>query len=300
MSATNISQQLSFKTLLIAARLKTLTAALIPVLVGSGLAYGLQEKLDVVMLICAALSALFIQVGTNFFNDALDFEKGADTEDRIGPQRITQSGMLSPKKVKMLALASFGIASLLAIPLLLKGGYVILAIGIVSLVCGYLYTGGPFPLAYTGLGDLFVIIFFGLVAVTGTFYLHTLSFEIEALMAGLQVGMLATTLIAVNNARDIEQDRKANKKTLAVRFGYKFMQFEIILTQVIPMIICWYWWDRGFHLAAFLPMVSMLWSFNLIMDILNSKPGPKFNEYLAQSAKIHIVFGLSLAFGFLY
>ena len=150
----------------------------------------------------------------------------------MGPQRVTQSGLLSSRKVKMLAIGSFVLASLFAIPLVLKGGWIILLIGLLSLLFGYLYTGGPFPLAYVGLGDLFVIIFFGLVAVSGTFFLHTLIFDWVVLAAGLQVGLLATTLIAINNARDIEQDRKANKRTLAVRLGLRFVKLEVAITQI--------------------------------------------------------------------
>ncbi len=291
---------ITFQSLLLASRPKTLTAALIPVFVGTGLAWGLAGKVDWLIFACTLLSALGIQIGTNFFNDALDFEKGADTSERVGPKRVTQSGQMTAKQVKLYAIISFALAILLAIPLVVKGGWIIVAIGLLSLLFGYLYTGGPFPLAYVGLGDIFVIIFFGLVAVAGTFYLHTGVYLPETLVAGLQVGLLSTSLIAINNARDIEQDKKANKKTLAVRFGFGFARWEIVLTQIIPLALCFYWWRQDHHLAAFLPMVSLIWSWTLVLDTLTAKPDQRMNDLLAQAAKIHLVFGICLAFGFVY
>ena len=157
---------------LLAFRPKTLTAAIVPVIVASALVIAEAHTLQLYLSVCALLSAMFIQIGTNFVNDAIDFKKGADDEKRIGPTRMTQSGQLTHRQVLCGGFACFLIAALFGIPLVMTGGWVIVGIGLISILCGYIYTGGPFPLAYVGLGDLFVVVFFGLVAVTGTFYLH--------------------------------------------------------------------------------------------------------------------------------
>ncbi len=203
---------------ILALRPKTLTAALVPVVVASALVIAEAHEFQLYLSVCALLSAMFIQIGTNFVNDAIDFKKGADDEKRIGPTRMTQSGRLSHRSVLMGGIICFFIAALFGIPLVIAGGWVIVMIGLISILCGYIYTGGPYPLAYVGLGDLFVIIFFGLVAVMGTFFLHAHSFSIGSIIAGLQVGMLSTVLIAVNNLRDSPLDKLVNKITLAVRF----------------------------------------------------------------------------------
>jgi 1,4-dihydroxy-2-naphthoate polyprenyltransferase len=160
------------KTWLLAFRPKTLTAAIVPVLVATALAFADQQTVKYWVTAFALLSATFIQIGTNFINDAIDFKKGADTHERVGPKRVTQSGLLSEKKVLLGGFICFALATLFGVPLVIEGGVPILIIGLISLAMGYCYTGGPYPLAYRGLGDLFVLIFFGLVAVCGTYYLH--------------------------------------------------------------------------------------------------------------------------------
>ena len=203
---------------ILAARPKTLPAAAAPVLVGVALAWkaGGFRPLPAA---AALVGALLIQVATNLANDYFDFVKGADTHDRVGPTRVTQAGLIAPEAVRAGMILTLAAALAVGVYLVWVGGMPIVWIGLASLVCAVAYTGGPFPLAYHGLGDLFVFVFFGLVAVTGTVYVQTLAFSLEALWAGAGVGAVSTTLLVVNNLRDIGTDARAGKRTLAVRLG---------------------------------------------------------------------------------
>jgi len=287
------------KAWLLALRPKTLTAAIVPVAVASALVVAERFDFKPALSICALLSAIFIQIGTNFINDAIDFKKGADDEKRIGPTRVTQSGMLSHKAVMTGGFMCFLIAALLGIPLVIAGGWPIVIIGLLSLLCGYIYTGGPFPLAYVGLGDLFVIVFFGIVAVAGTFYLHATTLTAGALVAGVQIGMLSTVLIAVNNLRDAPLDKLVGKKTLAVRFGIKFARFEICALAFTPFLLGMYWVFEGHLMATILPIFSFPLARNLVTKIFTTEPSPLYNKFLAQSAAVHLLFGVLLAIGLL-
>jgi len=211
------------KSVLLAFRPKTLTAALVPCLAGTALVKAIGLSWNGAVLFYALASSFLIQIGTNLVNDAVDFKKGADTEKRIGPQRITQAGILTANQVMALGSLCFGLAILCGIPLVMKGGMVIVAIGIASVLMGYSYTAGPFPLAYLGLGDLFVIIFFGLLAVMGMVFLNTGEWMIEALILGLQIGFHATTLIAINNLRDPRGQALGKKEALDGSFGVQFL-----------------------------------------------------------------------------
>ena len=184
------------------------------------------------------------------------------------------------------------------IPLVIKGGWPIVIIGTLSLFCGYAYTGGPFPLAYHGFGDLFVILFFGIIAVSGLTFLQTGELHTESILAGLQVGCLATVLIAINNFRDKDGDQKVNKKTLAVRFGPTFVRFEIIFLISLSFLINIYWWNEGFKIPALLSLLSLPLGILLIKNILTVEPSPIYNKFLAQSALLHLLFGVLLSLGF--
>jgi 1,4-dihydroxy-2-naphthoate octaprenyltransferase len=202
-----------------AARPHTLPAAAAPVLAGAGFAWS-DGSLPLPVLAAVLASALLIQVGTNLANDYFDFRKGADTEDRRGGfVRVTQSGLASPERVRRWMVASFAAACVPGAYLVWVGGWPILAVGLASIAAGVAYTGGPWPLGYHGLGDVFVFLFFGLVAVSGTHYVLTLRFEPGLLLAGAGVGALSTAILVVNNLRDIETDARAGKRTLAVRLG---------------------------------------------------------------------------------
>lgn len=286
------------KAWFLALRPKTLTAAIVPVVVATGLVHGQGFPVIWWISVCAMVSAMFIQIGTNFVNDAIDFKKGADTETRTGPQRVTQGGLLTSKQVMRGAGFCFLIAFVLGIPLVIKGGTPIIFVGLISIALAYGYTGGPFPLAYKGLGDLFVIVFFGLIAVMTTFYLHTGFVDMRALVAGFQVGFLATVLIAINNLRDQPQDKLVGKKTLAVRFGITFARIEIAFMAIAPFLLGMYWFNQGWISAAVLPILAFAFAHRVIRGVCTSEPGPIFNRYLAMAAALQMVFGVMLAVGF--
>lgn len=283
---------------LLAFRPKTLTAAFVPVAVATALVYRLAPQMSLWLSFCALLSAAFIQIGTNLVNDALDFKKGADTTERLGPKRATQMGWLKPSTVLWGGFAAFFLAAMFGLPLVMSGGWVILVIGIVSLICGYLYTGGPAPLAYKGLGDLFVILFFGLVAVGGVYYVYTKTYSLDAFVAGLQVGLLATVLIAINNLRDHKQDAKVGKMTLAVRLGERGTRWEIFLLIALTMVLQLYWISVGEIGASILGFGVITGpAFVLIRNVMNTPVGPVYNLFLAQAALLHLLFGISLSLG---
>jgi 1,4-dihydroxy-2-naphthoate octaprenyltransferase len=284
------------KPWIMALRPKTLSAAVVPVIVGSALVK--HEGMTVVWWVtaCALLASVSIQIGTNLVNDALDFKKGADTATRIGPQRVTQSGLLTSKQVMFGAGVCFAFAFVLGIPLVFQGGWPIMVIGVASLFLGYAYTGGPFPLAYLGLGDLFVILFFGLIAVGGTFFLHTHTLTVSALVAGLQIGCLAAVLIAINNLRDSPEDGKVGKRTLAVRFGTNFARTEILVLTAVPFLLGTYWARFGPLNAGFLPILGVPLARRILLGVFKNNPNPLYNKFLAMAGALQLVFGLTLAF----
>lgn len=282
----------------LAFRPKTLTAALVPIFVATALAYHQTIEVSLWILLCAMLSALCIQIGTNLFNDALDFKKGADTNERIGPKRVTQAGTFTYQQVVKVAASSFVVAVVFGFPLVVHGGWPIVAIGLVSLAMGYAYTGGPFPLAYKGLGDLFVVFFFGVVAVSGVYYLQTARWSLDAAIAGLQIGLLSTVLIVINNLRDIEQDKKVDKKTLAVRFGVVFCLAEIGLLYFVSFALGLYWLITDSWLPFVLPLLLLPFAMSFVFRVINNHSGAVCNSYLAQAAALHFFFGVLLSAAF--
>ncbi len=284
---------------LLAARPKTLTASVAPVLVGTALASGLgNEPVAWPLAVVAFVSATFIQIGTNLVNDAADFERGADTKDRLGPIRVTQTGLLTPRQVKLGAAAAFAIAALLGIPLLYAGGLPILIIGVLSILAGYAYTTGPAPLAYVGLGEVFVLLFFGLAAVKGTVYVVAgQGFAPWAELAALQVGLQSATLLAVNNLRDAAGDARARKRTLAARFGPAFARREIAALVLAPFAIGTAWLAAGRPLAAWLPLLALPLAAVLVRRVWTEEPSVRFNQHLALSALLQLVFAVLLSAG---
>ncbi|WP_298814366.1 1,4-dihydroxy-2-naphthoate polyprenyltransferase [Chloroflexus sp.] len=286
------------KVWLMASRPATLPAAVVPVLVGSALAFSAGMFQPLVML-TALLGALFIQIGTNLANDYFDARKGADTSERLGPPRVTQSGLLPAKTVLTGALVSFGLAALCGVYLIVVAGWPILVIGLISIAAGILYTAGPFPLGYNGLGDLFTFVFFGLVAVIGTDYAHTGQWRWVALWAALPVAMLVTAILVVNNLRDAPTDRKAGKRTLAVIFGERFARSEyaaLLIGAFVLLPLAWMWGGESpFTLLAWLTIPMAL---NLI-DFVNRERGRALNKALAGTARLHLIFGVLFALGLL-
>jgi 1,4-dihydroxy-2-naphthoate octaprenyltransferase len=205
------------------------------------------------------LAALLIQVGTNLANDYYDHARGGDTQDRIGPLRVTQGGLIPPETVKRATYLVLGVALLLGIYLVWIGGVPILLIGLASLVCAVAYTGGPYPLAYHGLGDLFVFLFFGLVAVGGTYWVQAAAFGPEVLLAGAGMGAMNTAILAINNLRDLETDARAGKRTLAVWLGHGGTKFELLFLLLMgygaPLVgMAFYGWSSW----VLLSLVSMI------------------------------------------
>jgi len=249
--------------------------------------------------LAALLGALLIQIGTNFANDVFDYKKGADTTKRLGPIRVTQAGLLSPREVVAGMWVVFGLAALVGLYLIVVGGWPILAIGILSIISGLAYTGGPFPLGYNGLGDLFVFIFFGLVAVGGTYYVQALTVSAAAVWAAVPMGLLATAILVVNNLRDIDTDRAAGKKTLAVRFGVRGVQTEYTLllglSYAVPVIM----WLTDVSS----PWVMLSWlSLRLVrplLDLVMHESGRVLNQALAGTARLELVYAFLLSAGFI-
>ncbi|MGA1129153.1 MAG: 1,4-dihydroxy-2-naphthoate polyprenyltransferase [Chthoniobacterales bacterium] len=283
---------------ILAARPRTLGAAAIPVLAGAALAFS-AGSLDPLATLLIVACAVLIQIATNYFNDAIDHAKGADTAERLGPTRVTSSGLLAPRAVIRGGVICLALAVALSIPLVLHGGWPIVVIGLFSLFFAYAYTGGPFPLAYLGLGEIFVVLFFGIIAVAGTFYLNTLELSGASLLAGLQIGLHSSVLLAVNNLRDIESDRAANKRTLAARFGLTFARRENAALVMAPFVLGLAWLPLGFFWAFLLPLMTLPLAWWLARACLEAQPDRSANQLLAQGAALHAVFGILLSIGFL-
>lgn len=283
---------------ILAARPRTLGAAIVPVLAGCALAFA-AGAFDLLASMLSLTCAVFIQIATNYFNDAIDHAKGADTAERLGPVRATSAGLLTPRSMMTGGVVCLIIAAVLAIPLVLHGGWPILALGIVSLPLAYAYTGGPFPLAYLGLGEIFVVLFFGVFAVAGTFYLNALEWSLAAVLAGLQIGLHSSVLLAVNNLRDLETDRAANKRTLAARFGLTFARRENATLVIAPFVLGILWLPFGVLWALLLPLMTLPLAWWLARACLEAQPARETNQLLAQAAALHASFGLLLALAFL-
>jgi 1,4-dihydroxy-2-naphthoate octaprenyltransferase len=281
---------------LIAARPKTLAAAVTPVLVGTALARKGTDSIHWPSFVFALLGAVFIQIGTNYVNDALDFKKGADTHARLGPLRVTQAGLLSAAAVLRGAYICFALAALCGIPLILRGGWPIAAIGVASIVAACAYTGGPYPLAYHGLGEVFVMIFFGFVAVCGSFYLQRLALDPSAWIGGLAVGALAVVILAINNLRDLENDRASNKKTLAARFGPRFAFGEIVVFAILPFICVAAIAYLRSRWTMLIPMLAAILGFALLLRVARSR-GAELNRCLALAGALEWLFGILYVIG---
>lgn len=288
----------ALKTWLMAIRVPTLPAAVVPVFVGTATAFA-DGTWKPLAFLAALLAALLIQIGTNLANDYFDHEKGADTAARLGPTRVTQSGLIPPAVVRNAMIATFALAALCGIYLITVGGWPILLIGVLSIAAGILYTGGPFPLGYNGLGDVFTFIFFGVVAVVGTDYLHTGEWRAVAFLASLPVGMLVTAIIVVNNLRDAPTDREAGKRTLAVIYGEKFARTEyalLVIGAYIVLPIVWMW--GGASPLTLLAWLSAPLAIRLL-EAVGKDRGRALNASLRNTARLHMVFGLLMTVGLL-
>jgi 1,4-dihydroxy-2-naphthoate polyprenyltransferase len=284
------------QTWVLAARVPTLPAAVVPVMVGTATAWSEGFFLGG-PFVAALAAALLIQIGTNLANDYFDFRKGADTAERLGPVRITQSGLVPAETVRNATALTFGLAVLIGCYLTVVGGPPILVVGVLSIAAGLLYTGGPWPLAYHGLGDLTVFVFFGLVAVLGTAYLHTGTVGLPAVVYALPVATLVTAILVVNNLRDIATDRVAGKWTLAVRLGPRGTRIEylvlLVAAYVVPPLA---WLMLGAPRGFWLPWLTLPLAVRLVRVVF-SQEGRPLNAALAGTGRLHLAFGVLWAVG---
>jgi 1,4-dihydroxy-2-naphthoate polyprenyltransferase len=286
-----------WKAWLLAARPRTLAASILPVLVGSALAFS-RGRFD--WRLCAATFAvsLLLQAGSNFANDVFDFLKGADVARR-GPARVTQSGLLSTRQMLFGTGAIFALAAVLGLYLALSAGWPLVIVGGLAILSALGYTGGPWPLGYHGLGDLFVFIFFGLVGVAGSYYVQTHELTPQVLAAAIPIGLLITNILVVNNLRDLESDRAVHKRTLAVRIGAgatrsEFTLFIYLAYSVPPLMAIaglagdWFW----------LPWLSVLLALRLVRDVRAARDGPAYQSLLTHTVLLNLAYGILFALSF--
>ncbi len=290
-------ESLFFPALLAATRPKTLMAAALPVSLGAALAYTTNESFNYILFASIVLSTLCIQVATNLFNDALDSKKGADTDQRVGPKRMAASGILTQQSLIIAGLTFCLMAITFSLPLIVARGIPIIIIGTISLILAYGYTGGPWPLAYKGLGEIFVFIFFGLIAVNGTFYVFTGEITRASLLLGAQSGLLCSVIISINNARDITEDRSSGKLTLAARHGLIFARIEILILSILPYLLGLIWIPLGHKFTGLIPLMGMPLSVTLAYLIIKNEPSPLYNKFLGLSVIAYLNFSILFYFG---
>lgn len=278
-------------------RPKTLPAAAAPVLIGAAMAYT-DTDINILVLSVTLIAALLIQIATNLANDYYDYIKGADTADRLGPTRATQAGLVHPSQMKAAFILTFALAVTAGLYLVYKGGLPILAIGLISIACGILYTAGPFSLGYLGLADIFVLVFFGPVAVGGTYYLQTATIAPHVIIAGLSPGLISVAILTVNNFRDCQTDRSAGKKTLVVRFGPRFgiyeYLFSIVATCLIPIYLCI---SLRAHYLCLISLFTLIIALPRMKTICSKPSAETLNNTLAQTGKILIAYSVLFSIG---
>ena len=280
-----------------AARPKTLSAAFAPVLIGASIAWH-DDLFILTNTFVAVICAFLIQIGTNFANDYFDFVKGADTKDRIGFTRATSAGLVSPKSMLNATIITMGLAFFLGLYLVWVGGWIVLVIGLLSLLFGILYTGGPYPLGYNGLGDVFVFLFFGIIAVMTTYYINALEWSEDTFWASLAIGALSTNILVINNLRDVEQDTISGKRTLGVLFGETALKWEYTVMLLLAFAIPPHFYFRlEYGIWIFLPFISIPFAFLLARKVWIESHKPNLNKVLEQTAKFMALFSLLFATG---
>lgn len=268
-----------------ATRPKTLPAAVAPVILGTGLAY-VDEGFQFLPALICLLFALLIQIGTNFANDYLDGIKGTDTAKRIGPIRAVANGLIAPEVMQRVTIITLAMAFCVGLTLIQFGGWWLLLIGCSSVLCAWLYTGGPYPLAYHGLGDIFVLVFFGWVAVGCTYYVQVGSLSLDAWLLGLGSGLLVNNILVVNNYRDVDEDRIANKRTLVVRFGRRFAQRQYALSAITAGIVLGLLVFRGYPGGILIGCVPLFMSLREAVELPNRSGAKEYLVALKRSALV--------------
>jgi 1,4-dihydroxy-2-naphthoate octaprenyltransferase len=284
---------------LMAARVRTLPAAVAPVLVGTALA-GYLHVFHPLRFLAALIGAMFIQIGTNLSNDYSDARRGADTEDRLGPVRVTAGGLVPPRQVLIATYLTFGIAVLAGVYLIVVAGWQLLLVGAASILAGVLYTGGPRPYGYEGLGELFVFLFFGIVAVAGSFFVQVERLDWEAFALAVPVGLIAAGLLVVNNVRDIDTDRRAGKRTLAVRLGRSRARDLFAVIVYLAYLLTPVTWVFGpLKPWLLLPWLTLPVAARVVRIVRNRVDGASLNGALAQTGLLQLTFCTLLAAGLL-
>ena len=282
---------------IIAARPRTLPAAVAPVVVGTALAVS-EGAFSPLPALAALLGALLLQIGVNLANDYFDYVKGIDTGERLGPTRVAASGLIPLPRLRVGMILTFALAALAGVYLIRVAGWPILLIGLASILAALAYSGGPFPLASHGLGDLFVFVFFGLVAVGGTYYVQTLTFRPSVLVVATPVGTLITAILVVNNLRDIETDRRAGKHTLAVILGPRLARLEYVLLLAVAHLVPPVLWLIGeASPPILLPWLTLPLAVRLVRSLYRASDGPAFNQALARTAQLGLTFSLLFSLG---
>jgi len=286
-----------FHAWILAARPKTLWAAVAPILMGTVMAYADGGGHAGAALVCL-VTVLLLQIGTNFCNDYCDFRKGTDNEHRIGPVRVTQAGLLSPRAVGVAAAGTFGLAFICSLFLIQRAGSPLLWIILAGIACGVLYTAGPKPLAYLGLGDVVVVAFFGPIAVAGTHYTQTGTWSLDAGVIGLAPGLLAVGILVMNNLRDIQNDSVAGKNTLAVRFGVRFSQIQYALCVLLPLVIvAGVVFIRQAHWGALAVLVLLVPMLTALKTVFTYSHEEELIPMLGATARLLLLFSLVFSLG---
>jgi 1,4-dihydroxy-2-naphthoate polyprenyltransferase len=284
---------------MMAARPRTLPAAIAPVLVGTALA-GFFHVFHPLRFVAALLGALFIQVGTNLSNDYSDARRGADAEDRLGPVRVTAGGLVPPRQVLIATYVTFGLAVLAGVYLIVVAGWQLLIVGAASIAAGVAYTGGPKPYGYEGLGEVFVFLFFGIVAVAGSFFVQVKHLNWEAFALAVPVGLLAAAILVVNNVRDIDSDRRAGKRTLAVKLGRERTRMLYAAVVYLAYVLAPVTWVFGPTTAwVLLPWLTLPLGASVVRLVRTRTDGPSLNGALAQSGMLQLAFCMLLSAGLL-
>lgn len=279
-----------------ATRPRTLPAAVAPVLVGSALAWH-AGKFDAAAAGLCLLFALLVQIGTNFANDYYDFVKGADSATRVGPRRAVAAGLVKPETMRWAMIAVFAVAFVSGLSLIAWGGPWLLAIGVASIACGVAYTGGPWPLGYNGLGDVFVFIFFGLVAVGATFFVQARQVTTEAWLAGAAIGLLAANILVVNNYRDVETDAVAGKRTLVVRFGRGFARVQFGVSLIIALGLPVLFLARGYRPWCLLPLLLVPMALAHVRRLRESETAAERIALLGDTGKLLALYAILFSAG---
>jgi len=287
----------SVKNWILAIRPKTLPAAIAPILMGLALAFR-EDSHHIPLVLLTLIVALLIQIGTNLVNDYSDFKKGADTETRVGPTRVTQAGLITSKEMKIGMMIVLVLIILFSIPLVSIGGVPILIIGILAVISGILYTAGPFPLGYKGLGDIFVLIFFGPVAVGGTYYLQTLDLNLNVVLSGFGPGFLSMAILCINNLRDYNNDKNIGKNTLVVILGKNFGKYEylfsIVIASLIPVLI--FILGEKINYSIFVIFI-LLPAIKPLKIIFKGGEGAVLNELLGYTGQLLLMYSIIYSIG---